>query len=125
MELEDVIGWTLRIGVIISIALILLGLALLVVKPSEPHILRLLSSPTSPINSSAIPPLQSLAGVYQFNGIDIILLGLMVLIATPVMRVVMGIVQFARERNYIYVVITTIVLFNLIFSIFIIPVLIK
>ncbi|MFB6490480.1 MAG: DUF1634 domain-containing protein [Thermoproteus sp. AZ2] len=116
MELEDIIGWTLRIGVIISIALILLGLVFLIVKPPEYHIFRLLSSPTSPINSSALPPLQSLTGIYQLNGIDVILLGLMVLIATPVIRVLMGIVQFARERNYLYVIITIIVLFNLLFQ---------
>ncbi|MGC9170650.1 MAG: DUF1634 domain-containing protein [Thermoproteus sp.] len=125
MDLEDVIGYTLRIGVIISVVLIAAGVALLVVKPPAPHILQQLSYPRSLINTSSISPTQVLSGSAALNGLDVILLGLMVLIATPVLRVVMGLIQFARERNYIYVAITSIVLFNLFFAIFIIPILLK
>ncbi|MEL9990444.1 MAG: DUF1634 domain-containing protein [Thermoproteus sp.] len=125
MELEDIIGYTLRIGVIISVALILAGLVLLVIKPPAPHILSQLAEPRSLINTSSISPLAALAGTSSLNGLDVILLGLMVLIATPVLRVVFGLIQFARERNVIYVVITSIVLFNLFFAIFIIPILLK
>ncbi|MCU7787579.1 DUF1634 domain-containing protein [Pyrobaculum sp. 3827-6] len=125
MDLEDVIGYTLRIGVIISIVLIATGVVLLVVKPPAPHILQQLSNPRSLINTSSISPTQVLSGSAALNGLDVILLGLIVLIATPVLRVVMGLIQFAKERNYIYVAITTIVLFNLLFAIFIIPILLK
>lgn len=125
MELEDVIGYTLRIGVIISALLILLGASLLAVKPPEPHIVAQLSTPHSLINSSLLAPGQVLAGAAALNGLDLIALGLIVLIATPVARVVLGIIQFAREKNILYTIITTIVLFNLLFAIFIIPLIIK
>ncbi len=125
MDLEDVIGYTLRIGVLISVVLIAVGLVLLVLRPPEPGLIAQLANPRSLINTSSISPMEVINGSRQLNGLDIILLGLMVLIATPVMRVIMGLVQFARERNYIYVAITAIVLFNLFFSIFIIPILLK
>jgi uncharacterized membrane protein len=82
MELEEVIGYALRIGVLTSTLPILTGLVLIVVKPPAPHILEQLSTPHSPINTSSIPPAQVITGVAALNGIDIILLGLMVLI-TP------------------------------------------
>jgi len=125
MDLEDVIGYTLRIGVIISVALIAVGVALLVVRPPAPHMLQQLSDPHSLINTSLISPAQVLSGSAELNGIDVILLGLIVLIATPVLTLATGMVQFIRERNRIYVIITSIVLFNLFFAIFIIPILIK
>jgi uncharacterized membrane protein len=87
MELESVIGYALRIGVLASTLLILAGLVLIVVKPPEPHILEQLSTPHSPINTSSIPLAQVITGVAALNGIDVILLGLMVLITTPVLRV--------------------------------------
>ncbi|MCI4447055.1 MAG: DUF1634 domain-containing protein [Pyrobaculum sp.] len=125
MELEEVIGYALRIGVLTSTLLILAGLVLIVVKPPAPHILEQLSTPHSPINTSSIPPAQVFTGVAELNGIDVILLGLMVLITTPVLRVAISIVQFIKERNLIYTLITVVVLFNLLLTIFIIPTLIK
>lgn len=125
MELEDVIGYTLRIGVLVSVALIIAGLVLLVVRPPKPGLISQLANPRSSINTSSISPMSVASGSEGLNGLDIILLGLVVLIATPVLRVVMGLAQFAREKNYIYVIITSIVLFNLIFSIFILPVFLK
>jgi uncharacterized membrane protein len=125
MELEEVIGYALRIGVLTSILLILAGLVLIVVNLPAPHILEQLSTPHSRINTSSIPPAQVFTGGVAFNGIDVILLGLVVLITTPVLRVVISIVQFIKERNLIYTLITFVVLFNLILSIFIIPTLIK
>jgi hypothetical protein len=49
MELKEVIGYALRIGVLTSTLLILAGLVLIVVKPPAPHILEQLSTPHSPI----------------------------------------------------------------------------
>jgi hypothetical protein len=55
MELEEVIGYALRIGVLTSTLLMLAGLVLIVVKPPAPHILEQLSTPHSPINTSSTP----------------------------------------------------------------------
>ena len=48
----------------------------------------------------------------------LIQLGLLLLIATPVARVVFSVFAFARQRDWIYVVITLIVLAVLLYSLF-------
>jgi uncharacterized membrane protein len=50
------------------------------------------------------------ARLAAFDGHAIITLGLIVLIATPVLRVAVSIVAFAIERDWTFVVITTLVL---------------
>lgn len=49
-------------------------------------------------------------GILQFNGASIIQFGVIVLIATPVIRVAISAVAFLIEKDYMYVVITLIVL---------------
>lgn len=117
MDLNDLVGYTLRIGVIISIALIIIGFILVSNNPSFPQLM----SPTSRVNTSVINPATVPSGAFKGNGLDLILLGLMVLIATPVARVLIGIIKFAREKNTLYTVITLIVFFNLMLAIFILP----
>jgi uncharacterized membrane protein YfcA len=58
------------------------------------------------------------AGLLTLNPQAVITLGLLLLIATPVMRVAVSIIAFAAERDWRYVVITCIVLIILLFSIF-------
>ena len=53
-------------------------------------------------------------GVLKLNGEAFIMLGLFCLILTPVLRVVVSIVAFAKEKDYLYVIITLIVLVILI-----------
>ena len=64
--------------------------------------------------------LRNLSGIFHdaftFTGRGIIQLGLLILIATPVARVMFSIVAFALERDSLYVVITIIVLAILLFS---------
>ncbi|BFH72774.1 DUF1634 domain-containing protein [Sulfurisphaera javensis] len=117
MDLNDVIGYALRIGVIISVILIIIGLAFL----SGNRDFSELVSPTSRVNTSVINPTKVPISAFSGNGLDLILLGLMVLIATPVIRVLIGIIQFAKERNILYTIITIIVFFNLMLAIFILP----
>ena len=57
-----------------------------------------------------------LAGVAQFKPYAFIALGLLLLIATPVLRVAASVVIFLLERDYAYVFITLIVLLILIVS---------
>ncbi|MDP7976608.1 MAG: DUF1634 domain-containing protein [TACK group archaeon] len=56
-----------------------------------------------------------------FNGISYIYLGIMVLIVTPIMRVVLLIFQFLYERNKLYFIISVIVLFNMLFALLLLP----
>ena len=48
--------------------------------------------------------------VLSYDGAAIIQLGVCVLIATPIMRVAISVIAFLIERDYMYVVITLIVL---------------
>ena len=57
-------------------------------------------------------------GMLQMRGQAIVMLGLLLLIATPVMRVAASIFIFARERDRLYIAITTLVLLLLLTSFF-------
>ncbi len=61
---------------------------------------------------------QLLDGLIQLRPIAITQLGLLVLIATPVVRVAVSVVGFAREHDALYVAITTAVLLVLLASLF-------
>jgi uncharacterized membrane protein len=78
--------------------LILAGLVLIVVKPPVPRTPEQLSTPHPPINTSSVPPAQVITGVAALNGIDVVPLGLMVLITTPVLWVAIGIPQFIKNE---------------------------
>ncbi|MGM0169458.1 hypothetical protein IGI39_003774 [Enterococcus sp. AZ135] len=96
LKIERSIGYILRIGVIVSAAIILMGMVLLFFVPSSPQV---------PNSLSLI-----VEGLLQLNGEAFIMLGLFCLILTPVLRVVVSIFAFAKEKDYLYVVITVIVL---------------
>jgi uncharacterized membrane protein len=54
----------------------------------------------------------------DLSGRGVIQLGLLLLVATPVARVACSVVGFLRERDYVYVALTLIVLVVLIYSLF-------
>ena len=55
-------------------------------------------------------------GLLQLNATSIIQFGLILLIATPVARVVFCVVGFARQRDRLYVLISSVVLVILVYS---------
>jgi uncharacterized membrane protein len=57
-------------------------------------------------------------GVLQLDGLAIIQLGVVVLLATPITRIAFSVLAFAMEKDVLYVVITMIVLGVITFSIF-------
>jgi uncharacterized membrane protein YfcA/uncharacterized membrane protein len=104
------IGWILQIGVMLSAATILLGIVLLPTRPGGLSPERVLAFPqTLSLLASELLVLRPQA---------VITLGLLLLIATPVVRVAVSIVAFALEGDRRYVVITSIVLLILLFSLF-------
>lgn len=105
-----IIGWILQAGVILSAAVIALGLLLLPTRPGGLSGQRLLNFPDTLA--------QVAAGLLILRPQAIIALGLLLLIATPVLRVAVSIIVFAFERDRTYVIITCIVLAILLFSIF-------
>jgi len=57
-----------------------------------------------------------IAGALSFKGAGFIQLGLLLLILTPIARVIFSIAGFAKEKDFLYVAVTTIVLILLLFS---------
>ena len=124
MDYDTVIAYVYRAGVIVSVALILLGAVLLFVRGgSNGFSLAQVSSPESRVNSSLFLPQQVLEGIASFRPLDLIYLGLITLMAIPVIGVGIALVHFVLQRNRLYVVMTLIVLFNLMFAIFALPLL--
>ncbi|NAY82330.1 MAG: DUF1634 domain-containing protein [Thaumarchaeota archaeon] len=122
MDFNNVIAYSLRAGVLISAALLFIGFMLLIIEGRAGYYsISQVTSIASLINSSYFNANTLIKGTMSMNPIAIMFLGLVVLIATPVLRVVLGLAQFIREKDYIYSAITAVVLFNLLFAVFILP----
>ncbi len=125
---DTVSSYILKTGVMTSIALILIGMALLFIKDGGMgYTLSEISSYNVKFHiNSAILNLSTLpSGLYHLDGIYFISLGLWVLVFTPVSVVVTAIVAFVWVRNKLYIVLSAIVLFNLVFAIFVLHLLIN
>jgi uncharacterized membrane protein len=118
-RLELAIATLLRSGVLLAAVLVALGGLLVMRHPGAPvpSYTQFHEPGTLP---SGVHALTSISGVFRHlaeaSGASIIELGLLVLIATPIARVLFLVVGFARERDYLYVVISLMVLCILIVS---------
>jgi uncharacterized membrane protein len=114
---ELLISNLLRIGVISSLGLIVIGTMISFVHHpdylSQPPALERLTRPSAAFPHSVR---QVVRGVAEVSGQAIIIVGLLLLIATPVVRVAVSIVAFAYDGDIPYVIITTIVLALLLLS---------
>ncbi len=108
-----IIGWILRGGVILSATIILIGFLLLLLLPGG------ISAPGVSLGSFPHTLGQVWSGLLMLQPQAIIALGLLFLIAVPVITVIMSIVAFAIERDRRFVVIAGIVLVILITSLLI------
>ena len=116
-RVELLISNLLRTGVALSLCLIVLGTTLMYAH--HPEYLRHSTGPQRHLTASATFPhtvRDVWHGLLAFRGQSVMTLGLLMLVATPVMRVAVSILGFAYERDRTYVVITTIVLLLLILS---------
>jgi uncharacterized membrane protein len=108
-QMDRVISVVLRGGVLLSAGLLILGALL--------YFARVLVG-GAPANPLTFP--HSLGDVFhglgQGDPLAILALGLIVLLLTPVARVLISIFAFARERDWLYVAITTLVLLILLVS---------
>jgi uncharacterized membrane protein len=116
-KVELFISSLLRIGVIASLIVVMAGLVLSFVHhPAYLHSQDELKQVISP----ARMPWHTLAGLIDglrhFRGEAIVMAGLLLLIATPVMRVAVSIVAFVIERDWVFVIVTSFVLAMLILS---------
>ena len=121
LRMELFIAQLLRWGVVISFAIVAVGIgAVVVTGQTGSHQIRLDDvgsivqyrvSPDFPNSLSEV-----FSGLVALKPYAIIALGLLVLIAIPVVRVAVSVVAFALERDWQYVVITAFVLGMLLLS---------
>jgi uncharacterized membrane protein len=112
-RIEHILGNLLRAGVVFSAFIVLCGaLVYLTRHGREPADYRVFHGEPSELRK--VPGV--MRDAVALSGRGIIQLGLLLLIATPVARVIFSIWGFAAERDRMYVVFTVIVLAILIFS---------
>lgn len=111
---EDInrsVGNLLRIGVLMSVATSLIGFVKLFTEGFK-----------MPDNYEQLAPAESNVlqefwhSLSRLEGMGIIQLGILLLIFTPVMRVIFALVGYLKERDYTYVIISVIVLLVITFS---------
>ena len=112
-RIEIIIGTLLRTGVILAAAVVLVGGVLYLARYGH-------QVPDYKTFHGEPERLKSLTdivqGVVALSSRAIIQLGLLLLIATPVARVLFSAIAFGIERDYMYVIITLIVLGILMYS---------
>jgi uncharacterized membrane protein len=115
-DIEKLIGLQLRYGVVIASIIVLVGGIAYLYQHGQ----------------GAIPPYhtfvgesagfttfsQIMNGVFTGQSKGVVQLGVMVLIATPILRIAFSLVGFILERDRLYIIITAIVLSVMLFSIF-------
>ena len=122
MDMNDVISYVLRIGVVASLLLIIIGAVFLFAAgKSNGFALNQIASTNNGINSSKFSTSTIISGLSRYQGLDFILLGLIILIATPVIRVFLSTLAFLYERNWLYFAITLIVFIDLMVAVFVVP----
>jgi uncharacterized membrane protein len=112
-RIDEIIGNLLRAGVIISSLIVLIGGGLYLTRHGT-------EAPDYHIFHGEPSDLRSVLGIMKdlstFSSRGMIQFGLLVLIATPVMRVFFTVVSFTIQRDRVYVGVTLIVLAVLLFS---------
>ena len=115
-RLDCKVGLVLRTGVLTSAGVIFLGGVLFLFRHGR-------ETPDYRTFHAVSPELRSLHGIavgaFTGHALPIIQFGLLLLIATPVARVVFSAFGFAFERDYLYMTIALIVLSVLLYSLFI------
>lgn len=120
IQAEIIISWVLRIGVMLCGAIISLGIVakFISVESSQQLISDLMSGQTHIDFAATASPLTILTGIAHFNADSIIIAGLLLLIALPILRVALTVILFFHERDWPFMGITLFVLTVLLSGIF-------
>jgi uncharacterized membrane protein len=114
-KIDAIMGHLLRTGVVLTAILVFSGGVVFLIRHHQPVI-------DYRVFQGEPEALRSIPGIFKeawaFRGQGLIQLGLLVLIATPVARVVFSVLAFLYQRDWIYVVVTILVLGLLLFSLF-------
>lgn len=106
-SLQIVIGNLLRIGVLLSSAIVLFGGLLVLIQNGHHQIDFTAFKPEQTFYTSIGTIVQ---GISEFNGYAIVQLGVFLLILTPIARLVFSVIGFLVEKDYLYVAIGLLVI---------------
>jgi len=111
-DMQLVIGWLLRLGVIISVAIVIIGGMIYLIRHGH--------ATAGYTTFNGVPdfiyPPGIITGVLDFKARAIIQAGIILLIATPVLRVIFSAIGFFREKDHLYTAISLLVLLIIIGS---------
>jgi uncharacterized membrane protein len=116
-RMERMLGRLLQAGVVLAAAVVLTGAVVYLTKygayPPEVGVFR-----GEPADLRS--PIGIVRAAFDGRGRGLIQLGLLLLVATPVARVALSLLSFVRQRDWMYVGITGIVLALLVGSLFLV-----
>jgi uncharacterized membrane protein len=111
-DIQVIIGWVLRLGVIISMAIVFFG--------GTVYLYRHGHSITDYSVFKGVPDFVSpsgiINGILAFRGRAIIQAGILLLVATPVLRICCSAIGFILEKDWLYTLITIVVLLIILIS---------
>jgi uncharacterized membrane protein len=113
---ERLISGLLRVGVASSLALVVLGMLVMFTRhpdwlSSHEELRRLTREPITPHSFADV-----LAGLGEWHGRSLTMVGLLLLMGLPVARVALSLLLFAQQKDRVYVAITSTVLALLVLS---------
>jgi uncharacterized membrane protein len=112
-RMDQIMGILLRTGVILAAALVFVGGVLFVVRHPLP-VTNYRVFQGEPEELRTVPGI--IRNAFSWHGRGLIQLGLLVLIATPVARVIFSVLAFLYEKDWTYVTVTLLVLGLLLYS---------
>ena len=112
-RMDQIMGLLLRTGVILAAALVFVGGVLFVVRHPLP-VTNYRVFQGEPEELRTVPGI--IRNAFSWHGRGLIQLGLLVLIATPVARVIFSVFAFLYEKDWTYVTVTLLVLGLLLYS---------
>ncbi|NCD71338.1 DUF1634 domain-containing protein [Mucilaginibacter agri] len=106
-DIQSIIGWVLRLGVLVSMAVVAIGGVIYLYRHGSEHI--------DYHEFKGVPEfVHTLSGIFHGiitgRGRAIIQAGIILLIATPIIRIIFSAIGFIIEKDYLYVGITLLVL---------------
>ena len=118
-DLNDTIGKILRYGVVISTAVVAAGMVLMLLAPPPGTPGTLQGTLAAKFGGPTLSPSALLVGIAHGSAVSILQLGTLILLATPIVRVAASVFLFLREKDTLYVGITSLVLAMLLLAIFV------
>lgn len=114
-DVEQLIGQVLRYGVLISGSVAIIGgiLYLFQMGSGMPHYTKFNGEPARYTSFKGI-----FEGLKRGSATEIIQFGVVILIATPIIRIIFSLISFMFEKDKLYIIITFIVLSIIMFSMF-------